>query len=68
MQSGALPAENQAEYYPLQFFVHFLSRLKTARLTDERCKIMNEIISGMRVVKISTWELSFRKLINKVRR
>ncbi|XP_078379983.1 ATP-binding cassette sub-family C member 4-like [Oculina patagonica] len=43
-------------------------RLKTARLTDERCKNMNEIISGMRIVKISTWELPFSKLISKVRR
>ncbi|XP_020629411.1 multidrug resistance-associated protein 4-like isoform X2 [Orbicella faveolata] len=43
-------------------------RLKTARLTDERCKNMNEIISGMRIVKISTWELPFSKLIKKVRR
>lgn len=29
---------------------------------------MSEIISGIRIIKISTWELSFSKLINSLRR
>ena len=49
-------------------FKLFPSRLKTARLSDERCNRMNEILSGVRVVKISTWELSFSKIINNLRR
>ncbi|XP_022796167.1 multidrug resistance-associated protein 4-like isoform X2 [Stylophora pistillata] len=48
--------------------VFAILRLKTARLSDERCNRMNEIISGVRVVKISTWELSFSKLIKNLRR
>ncbi|CAH3158723.1 unnamed protein product [Pocillopora meandrina] len=47
--------------------VFAMLRLKTARLSDERCNRMNEILSGVRVVKISTWELSFSKIINNLR-
>ncbi|XP_072034829.1 ATP-binding cassette sub-family C member 4-like [Amphiura filiformis] len=43
-------------------------RSKTALLTDERVRIMNEIISGMRVVKIYTWEKPFAELVRIARR
>ncbi|XP_070538062.1 ATP-binding cassette sub-family C member 4-like isoform X3 [Ptychodera flava] len=43
-------------------------RAKTAVQTDERVRIMNEIISGMRVIKMYTWEKLFGELIKKVRR
>ena len=45
----------------------FLNRKKIASLTDERIKIMNEVISGMRVIKMYTWEDSFAELVADVR-
>ena len=43
-------------------------RFKVAGLTDQRIKVMNEIISGMRVIKMYTWEKPFAKLVADVRR
>lgn len=34
---------------------------------DERVKIMNEILSGMKVLKLYAWEPSFQKSVEKVR-
>ena len=35
---------------------------------DERVKVMNEIIAGMRVIKMYTWEDSFSKWIGQIRK
>ena len=37
------------------------------RFTDERVKVMNEVISGMKVIKLYTWEDSFSELVGKIR-
>lgn len=37
-------------------------------VTDERLKIMNEIISGIRIVKMYAWEWNFRDLVAQIRR
>ncbi|CAH1780700.1 unnamed protein product [Owenia fusiformis] len=42
-------------------------RRKTAVETDERVKVMNEIITGMRVIKMYCWEKPFGALIAKIR-
>ncbi|XP_033124996.1 multidrug resistance-associated protein 4-like [Anneissia japonica] len=43
-------------------------RSKTAILTDERIRIMNEIIAGMRVIKMYAWEKPFSYLASECRR
>ncbi|XP_060582248.1 ATP-binding cassette sub-family C member 4-like isoform X3 [Ruditapes philippinarum] len=43
-------------------------RQKTAKYTDERVKLMNEIIAGMRVIKMYCWEKPFGDLVRSVRR
>lgn len=51
-----------------QQFSTFVNRNKTAIHTDERVKVMNEIISGMRVIKMYCWEKPFGELVAKIRK
>jgi len=63
------PAQcNHLYLISLLFKNNFLLSLNMSRLTEERCKRMNEIIKGMKVVKIFTWEFIFSELINSIRR
>ena len=43
-------------------------RFKAAKVTDRRVKVMNEIISGIRVIKMYGWEYAFSQLVSKIRR
>uniref|UniRef100_A0A8C3VTT8 Multidrug resistance-associated protein 4 n=1 Tax=Catagonus wagneri TaxID=51154 RepID=A0A8C3VTT8_9CETA len=43
-------------------------RSKTAAHTDDRIRTMSEIITGIRTVKMYTWEKSFEELIAELRR
>ncbi|CAG2166187.1 unnamed protein product, partial [Oppiella nova] len=44
------------------------ARRNTAKLTDTRIKLMSEIISGMRVIKMYAWEQPFAQLVSEARR
>ena len=51
---------------PIQSYTGKLSsvfRLQTALRTDERVRLMDEIINGIQVIKLYAWEKSFKKLI-----
>ena len=43
-------------------------RVKSAKVTDKRIKVMNEIISGMRLIKMYAWEWAFHKHVKNIRR
>ncbi|CAK1548636.1 unnamed protein product [Leptosia nina] len=43
-------------------------RRNTATKSDERVRLMEEIVMGMEVIKMYTWEQPFRKIIDIVRR
>ncbi|XP_049775390.1 ATP-binding cassette sub-family C member 4-like [Schistocerca cancellata] len=43
-------------------------RMATAGLTDERMKMMNEVVMGIRVIKMYAWEKPFAKLVALARR
>lgn len=41
---------------------------KVLKVTDERVKIMSEIIKSMRIVKMYCWESAFEKKVRHVRK
>uniref|UniRef100_A0A7N8XUN0 Multidrug resistance-associated protein 4 n=1 Tax=Mastacembelus armatus TaxID=205130 RepID=A0A7N8XUN0_9TELE len=43
-------------------------RSKTAVQTDSRIRTMNEVVSGMRIIKMYAWEKPFATLVSEVRR
>ena len=51
-------------------YVHavFHCRSKSAKVTDKRVGVMNEIISGMRLIKMYAWEWAFHEYVKKIRK
>ncbi|XP_008323732.1 multidrug resistance-associated protein 4-like [Cynoglossus semilaevis] len=43
-------------------------RSKTAHLTDHRIRVINEVVSGIRIIKMYAWEKPFFALVTEVRR
>ncbi|XP_065882473.1 ATP-binding cassette sub-family C member 4-like isoform X2 [Dysidea avara] len=56
---------------PLQYIlgrVYTRLWLKAAKVTDKRVRVMNEIISGMRLIKMYAWEWAFHEYVKKIRK
>ncbi|XP_026467356.1 probable multidrug resistance-associated protein lethal(2)03659 [Ctenocephalides felis] len=55
---------------PLQIFLAYTTsilRHRTARLTDERVRIMSEVLRSIDVIKMYTWEPPFQRLVHDLR-
>lgn len=57
-------------FFPLQTYLGRKTsalRSKTAFCTDERVRLMNEIVNGIQVIKMYAWEIPFGKLVEFTR-
>ncbi len=45
-----------------------LHRHRSAQYTDGRVKVMNQVISGIRVIKMYGWEYAFKELVVGIRK
>ncbi|XP_058839979.1 ATP-binding cassette sub-family C member 4-like [Topomyia yanbarensis] len=69
--SGLLGMAFLLSFIPLQAWIGKMAatyRMKAAKRTDSRVRFMNEIIQGIQVIKMYTWESSFAKMVKQVRR
>ncbi|XP_065902366.1 ATP-binding cassette subfamily C member 4-like [Dysidea avara] len=48
--------------------IHGCYRLKAAKVTDNRVRVMNEIIGGMRLIKMYAWEWAFHEYVKRIRK
>ncbi|CAB3994524.1 multidrug resistance-associated 5 isoform X1 [Paramuricea clavata] len=56
--------------FPIQGVVGRISgkfRAKAVRVTDQRVKLMNEVLSCIKLIKMYAWEKSFAKVIGEIR-
>lgn len=42
--------------------------LKLAERTDNRLGLMNQVITGLQVIKMYVWEIPFNKLVERARK
>lgn len=47
---------------------HFALEMRKMKYKDERAKLMNEILSGIKILKLYAWEPSFEEQIQKIRK
>ncbi|EAT35435.1 AAEL012386-PA [Aedes aegypti] len=69
--AGLLGMAFLLSFLPLQAWIGKMAatfRMRAAKRTDVRVRFMNEIIRGIQIIKMYTWEDSFAKMVGQVRR
>lgn len=46
---------------------YFALEMRKMKYKDERAKLMNEILSGIKILKLYAWEPSFEEQVQKIR-
>ena len=46
----------------------FPNRVKATEITDRRVKVMNEVITGIRIIKMYAWEYAFSHIVESIRK
>ena len=55
-------------YYAVLSYANAKLRLRTATVSDQRISLMNQVVSGIRAVKMRAWEDEYGREIKRVRR
>ncbi|XP_027046338.1 multidrug resistance-associated protein 4-like [Pocillopora damicornis] len=55
-------------YFAVLSYANAKLRLRTAAVSDERISLMNQVVSGIRAVKMHAWEDEYGRKIKNVRR
>ena len=55
-------------YFAVLSYANAKLRLRTATVSDERISLMNQVVSGIRAVKMHAWEDEYGRKIKNVRR
>ena len=55
-------------YFAGLSFISAELRMRTAVVSDQRISLMNQVVSGIRAIKMRAWEDGYRKKISHVRR
>ena len=54
-------------YFAVLSYANAKLRLRTATVSDERISLMNQVVSGIRAVKMHAWEDEYGRKIKHVR-
>jgi ABC-type multidrug transport system fused ATPase/permease subunit len=60
-----------ATFIPISFFISFCAQnyiAKQMKLKDQRIKLINEVLNGIKVIKLYNWELPITDEIEKIRK
>ena len=55
-------------YFAVLSYANAKLRLRTATVSDQRISLMNQVVSGIRAVKMHAWEEEYGRKIKHVRR
>ena len=55
-------------YFAVLSYANAKLRLRTATVSDQRISLMNQVVSGIRAVKMHSWEDEYGQRIKHVRR
>ena len=55
-------------YFAVLSYANAKLRLRTATVSDQRISLMNQVVSGIRAVKMHAWEDEYGREIKRIRR